>query len=252
MIKALIFDVFGTVVDWRTGIAQQAAAFFKRHGIRADSKSFADAWRAKYQPAMERVRSGDRGYVPLDVLHRENLEEVLAESGIATSIEPSELAEFSRAWEKLPPWPDSVSGLTRLKEHHAIAPCSNGSIALMTWLAKYAGLPWDAILGADIAQAYKPQPEVYLRSVSALGLAPRDVMMVAAHNRDLFAAREQGLRTGFVPRPHELGPGQTTNLAPESDWDVVAADFNDLASRLENRSATGVSGGPIRKVKPEI
>ena len=242
MVKALIFDVFGTVVDWRTGIAQQAEAFFGRHGIDADAKSFADAWRAKYQPAMERVRSGNRGYVPLDLLHRENLEGVLAEFGIAASIEPSELTEFSRAWEKLPPWPDSVPGLTILKKRHAIAPCSNGSIALMTWLAKNAGLPWDAILGADIAQAYKPQPEVYLRSVSALGLAPRDVMMVAAHNSDLFAARERGLRTGFVRRPHELGPGQTTNLEPESNWDIVASDFNELARRLESWSATAVPG----------
>lgn len=237
VVKALIFDVFGTVVDWRSGVAEQAKAFFERHGIDADATAFADAWRAKYQPAMERVRSGDRGYVPLDVLHRENLEEVLAEFGIGASIEPSELAEFNRAWEKLPPWPDAVPGLTSLKKRHAIAPCSNGSIALMTWLAKYGGLPWDAILGANIAQAYKPQPEVYLRSAAALGLAPRDVMMVAAHNKDLFAARELGLRTGFVPRPHELGPGQTTNLEPESNWDVVAADFNDLARCLEGWSA---------------
>ena len=233
MVKALIFDVFGTVVDWRAGVARQAEAFFERHRINADAVSFADAWRGKYQPAMERVRSGNRGYVPLDILHRENLEEVLAEFGVEARIEPSELADFNRAWERLPPWPDSVAGLTSLKKRHVIAPCSNGSIALMTWLSKYAELPWDAILGADIAQAYKPQPEVYLRSAAALGLAPRDVMMVAAHNNDLFAAREQGLQTGFVPRPHELGSGQTTNLEPESDWDVVAADLDDLARRLE-------------------
>jgi 2-haloacid dehalogenase len=238
VIKALIFDFFGTVVDWRTGVAREAEAFFGRHRIDADATAFADAWRAKYQPAMERIRSGNRGYVPLDVLHRENLEEVLADFGIEASIAPAELAEFSRAWEKLPPWPDSVPGLTRLKQRHAIAPCSNGSIALMTWLAKYAGLPWDAILGADIAQAFKPRPEVYLRSAAALGLAPGEVMMVAAHNKDLFAAREQGLRTGFVSRPRELGPGQTTNLEPESDWDVVAADFNDLACRVESWSTT--------------
>jgi 2-haloacid dehalogenase len=238
VIKALIFDVFGTVVDWRTGVAREVEAFFGRHRIDADATAFADAWRAKYQPAMERIRSGNRGYVPLDVLHRENLEEVLADFGIEASIAPAELAEFSRAWEKLPPWPDSVPGLTRLKQRHAIAPCSNGSIALMTWLAKYAGLPWDAILGADIAQAFKPRPEVYLRSAAALGLAPGEVMMVAAHNKDLFAAREQGLRTGFVSRPRELGPGQTTNIEPESDWDVVAADFNDLARRVESWSTT--------------
>jgi 2-haloacid dehalogenase len=233
VVKALIFDVFGTVVDWRTGVAREADTFFARHGIDADAMAFADAWRAKYQPAMERIRRGDRGYVPLDALHRENLEDVWTEFGIEMPIEPSEFAELSRAWEKLPPWPDSVQGLTSLKKRRAIAPCSNGSIALMTWLAKYAGLPWDAILGADIAQAYKPRPEVYVGSESALGLTPGEVMMVAAHNRDLFAAREHGLRTGFVPRPRELGPEQTTDLEPESNWDVVAADFNDLAARLD-------------------
>jgi 2-haloacid dehalogenase len=237
VVKALIFDVFGTVVDWRTGVAQQAEAFLARHGIAADPTAFADAWRAKYQPALERVRSGARGYVPLDILHRENLEAVLVDLGIDVPIAPSELAEFARAWEKLPPWPDSVPGLTSLKARHVIAPCSNGSIAMMTWLAKYAGLPWDAILGADIAQAYKPQPEVYLKSAAALGLAPHDVMMVAAHNKDLFAAREQGFRTGFVIRPRELGPDQTTNLEGESDWDVIAADFRDLARRLEGSGA---------------
>jgi len=233
LVKALIFDVFGTVVDWRGGITRQAEALFRQHGIAVDPASFADAWRAKYHPSIGRIRSGGRGYVPLAVLHRENLDAVLAEFGIGADIGPDERAEFSRAWEKLPPWPDSVSGLTRLKERHAIAPCSNGSIALMTWLAKHAGLPWDVILGADIAQAYKPQPEVYRRSASALGLAPQDVMMVAAHNRDLFAARQQGLRTGFVARPGELGADQTTDLEAESEWDVVAVDFNDLARRLE-------------------
>lgn len=238
MVRALIFDVFGTVVDWRTGIARQAERFFADHGIEADATAFADAWRAKYQPSMERVRSGGRGYVPLDILHRENLEEVLADFDIGASLTAAERATFNRAWEKLPPWPDAVPGLTRLKQRHAIAPCSNGSIALMTWLARHAGLPWDAILGADIAQAYKPQPEVYLKSAAALGLAPDEVMMVAAHNYDLFAARESGLKTGFVPRPRELGPGQTTNLEPVSDWDVVAADFNDLAHKLEGGGAT--------------
>lgn len=238
VVKALIFDVFGTVVDWRTGIARQAESFFARYGIDVDATVFADAWRAKYQPAMEQVRSGGRVYIPLDILHRENLEEVLSDFGIGASLTAVERAAFNRAWEKLPPWPDSVSGLTRLKQRHAIAPCSNGSIALMTWLARHAGLPWDAILGADIAQAYKPQAEVYLKSAVALGLAPDEVMMVASHNYDLFAARASGLRTGFVPRPFELGPHQTTNLEPESDWDVVAVDFNDLARELEGDGAT--------------
>ena len=232
MVRALIFDVFGTVVDWRTGITREAEAFFARHGIAADPASFADAWRAKYQPALEQVRSGDRGYVPLDVLHRENLAEVFSDLGVDTPIAPAELAEFTRAWEKLPPWRDSVPGLTSLKEHHAIAPCSNGSIALMTWLAKFGGLPWDAILGAEIARNYKPARDVYLASAGALGLEPGEVMMVAAHNGDLAAAREAGLKTAFLPRPAEHGQGQTTDLEATLDWDVVAADLENLAAQI--------------------
>ena len=139
---------------------------------------------------------------------------------------------MNRAWEKLPPWPDAIAGLTKLKARYAIAPCSNGSIALMTWLAKYGGLPWDVILGAEFAKAYKPRPEVYLASAAALGLAPSEVMMVAAHNGDLAAARGQGLKTAFLPRLREHGPGQTSDLAPSSDWDVVASDLQDLARKL--------------------
>ena len=232
MLKALIFDVFGTVVDWRVGVAREAGAFFAERGIDADPEAFADAWRARYQPAMERVRDGSRGYVALDVLHRENLDAVLAEFGLDAMVEPAARDDLNRAWEKLPPWPDSVPGLTRLKARYAIAPCSNGSIALMTWLARYGGLPWDAVLGADIARTYKPQPEAYLASAAAFGLEPAEVMMVAAHNRDLEAARATGLLTGFFPRPTEHGPGQSTDLAPSSDWDVVAADIEDLAEKL--------------------
>ena len=141
--------------------------------------------------------------------------------------------DLNRAWEKLPPWPDSVEGLTRLKSRLAIATCSNGSIALMTWLAKYGGLPWDAVLGAEIAKAYKPQPAVYLASAAALGLAPAEVMMVAAHNGDLAAARACGLKSAFLPRPREHGAGQTSDLQPESAWDVIASDLNDLADQME-------------------
>jgi 2-haloacid dehalogenase len=232
MVKGLLFDVFGTVVDWRSGISREAEAFFAPRGIAVDAEAFADAWRAKYQPAMEKVRSAGRPYAPLDILHRENLDATLSDFGLDDAVGDDERAELNRAWEKLPPWPDSVKGLAMLKSRFAIATCSNGSIALMTWLAKFGGLPWDAILGAEIAQDYKPRDRVYLASAAALGLAPGDVMMVAAHNGDLAAARGLGLKTAFVLRPAEHGPGQTTDLEPAADWDVVAADLVDLAGKL--------------------
>jgi 2-haloacid dehalogenase len=230
--KALIFDVFGTVVDWRTGVANVATTAFAERGIEADPFGFAAAWRAQYDPAMEKIRAGNRGYVRLDVLHRENLDVVLADFGLEDQFNEAARADFNRAWEKLPPWPDSVAGLTALKARYAIAPCSNGSIALMTWLAKFGGLPWDAILGAEIAGNYKPAREVYLASAAALGLEPGEVMMVAAHNSDLAAAREAGLKTAFFPRPAEHGPSQTSDLEAASDWDIVAADLEDLARKV--------------------
>ena len=232
MVKALIFDVFGTVVDWRSGIAGQVAALFSKWGVAADPLAFADAWRGKYQPAMQKVRGGQRGYVPLDILHRENLDAVLDDFGFGGTIGGQDRAALNRAWEKLPPWPDSVPGLTKLKQSFAIAPCSNGSIAMMTWLARFGGLPWDSVLGAEIARDYKPRLEVYRASAAALGLTPAETMMVAAHNSDLSAAREAGLKTAFFPRPGEHGPGQTTDLLAASDWDVVASDIEDLARRI--------------------
>ena len=233
MIEAVLFDVFGTVVDWRTGVARETAAFFADSGRAVDSFAFADALRARYQPAMEDVRAGRRGYVPLDVLHRENLDATLAAFGLDGVVEPKRRAALNRAWERLPPWPDAVPGLTALKARYFVAPCSNGSIALMTRLARFAALPWDAVLGADIARTYKPQPAVYRASAAALGLAPGEAMMVAAHNYDLAAARDAGLATAFVPRPAEHGPGRPGEREPTADWDVVAEDFNDLARRLE-------------------
>lgn len=223
MVQALIFDVFGTCVDWRRSVAREVAADLPR----VDALAFADAWRNEYQPAMERIRATDRGYVPLDVLHLENLRRVAGRFNVTA---PDSL---NAAWERLDPWPDVVPGLNALKEHRIIAPCSNGSIALMTRLARFGGLPWDCILGADIARDYKPKPAVYLAACAALGLAPGEVMMVAAHNDDLFAARDAGLRTGFVARPNEHGPGQTTDLTPEAEWDVVANNFSALAHALQ-------------------
>jgi len=232
-VQALLFDVFGTVVDWRGGVARESAAFLARYARGADPAAFADAWRRLYSPAMEEVRSGRRPFVRLDVLHLENLAATLSAFGIDPSaVPPSELEALNLAWRKLDPWPDSVSGLMRLKRRFIIAPLSNGNIRLMLDLAKRAGLPWDAILGAEIAQAYKPSPESYLRNAEALMLEPESVCLVAAHNGDLMAARACGFRTAFIPRPTEHGPDQTTDLGPEEDWDAVANDLEDLANRL--------------------
>jgi 2-haloacid dehalogenase len=234
-VRALVFDVFGTVVDWRSGVARDAAPLLARHGAAsADPFVFADAWRNRYDPAMEAVRSGGRPFVRLDVLHRENLEAALPDFGIDPARVPAlELDALNLAWHRLDPWPDVVPGLTRLKRRFVIAPLSNGNVILMLDMAKRAGLPWDAILGAELAQAYKPDPEAYLRTVDILAMRPDEVCMVAAHNGDLAAARACGLATAFVPRPTEHGPGQTRDLQPEQDWDVVARDFDDLAGRLE-------------------
>ena len=233
-VKALVFDVFGTVVDWREGIARDAAPFLARHGAAgADPRAFADAWRARYQPAMEECRAGRRPFTRLDVLHRENLELVLRDHGLDPArIGEAELDALNRAWHRLDPWPEAVAGLTRLRRRYVIAPLSNGNVALLLNMAKRAAIPWDAILGAEVAQAYKPQPEAYLRTADILGLAPREVCLVAAHNGDLAAARRCGLATAFVTRPLEHGPGQTTDLEPSEPWDVVARDFQDLAAKL--------------------
>ena len=226
--KACIFDVFGTVVDWRSSVARVAKAQFAAKGLDVDAEAFAVFWRGQYVPAMARIRSGSRGYVALDQLHYENLEASLEEFGLQQHFNAAEKWQFNTAWEQLDPWPDAVAGLSQLKQQAIIAPCSNGSIALMTRLAKYGGLPWDCILGADIAQNYKPEPEVYLACCQALRLPEKDVVMVAAHNDDLVAARETGLQTAFIARPREHGDGQTKDLAPSSDWNYVITDFGQL------------------------
>jgi 2-haloacid dehalogenase len=233
-VRALLFDVFGTVVDWRSGVAREAAPFLRRRGAESvDPLAFADAWRASYQPAMEQVRSGRRPFTRLDVLHRENLETILPDFGIDPATVPaSELNELNLSWHRLDPWPDAVAGLTRLKTKFIIAPLSNGNIALMLDVAKRAGLPWDAILGAEVAQAYKPMPEAYLRTADVLAMRPGQICLVAAHNGDLAAARNCGLRTAFVPRPAEHGLNQTADVRPDQEWDLVAADFVALAEKL--------------------
>lgn len=227
------FDTYGTVVDWRSGIARAAEPFLKQHGIHVDPLDFADQWRALYQPAMEQVRNGKRPWVKLDVLNRENLETVLSKNGADFGgIPDAELVALNKAWDRLDPWPDSVEGLTRLKSKFAIGPLSNGHIAGMLALARFGGLPWDVITGAEISKSYKPQPQTYLKSAEAVGFPPEQVAMVAAHNDDLTAARAAGLRTVFVRRPHEHGPNQTTDLDAKQDWDVIVESMTEAADAL--------------------
>ena len=232
-VKALAFDVFGTVVDWRGSIAREGEAFGRRHGIQGvDWTAFAMDWRALYQPAMARIRSGEKPFTKLDRLHRMNLDTVLQRYGIG-DIAPAELDWLNRAWHRLDPWPDALAGLKRLKVRFILATLSNANVALTVNMARRAGLPWDVILGAEIAQAYKPQPRAYLAAADMLDLPPSAVMMVAAHNADLAAAHACGLRTAFVARPVEYGPQQSSDLTPEhSFYDFCAADFEDLAGQL--------------------
>jgi 2-haloacid dehalogenase len=232
-VKACLFDVFGTVVDWRTSVSRDLADFARRREISGiDWLEFAVEWRKLYQPSMEEVRSGRRAWTVLDVLHRESLVRLTGRYAIK-GLSEADIDHMSRAWHRLDPWPDVVAGLTRMKKKLIIAPCSNGNIALMVNLAKRAGLPWDCILGAETALAYKPMPQAYLASCRQLDLPPAAVMMVAAHNGDLKAAKAQGLATAFVPRPTEHGPAQATDLSPDPACvDVAAASFVDLADRL--------------------
>lgn len=230
-VTALLFDVFGTVVNWREGISRDVAIIADQKGVSLDSAAFADSWRAEYQPAMEEVRSGRRSFTILDVLHRENLKKVATDFGLgALSAEDEDF--LVTAWHRLPGWPDSSEGMLRLKQKFILGSQSNGNIALIVNMAKYANLPWDVVLGAEVVGHYKPQPKAYLNACTALGLATENCMMVAAHNDDLVEARAAGMKTAFVCRPTEHGVGQTKDLHAEQDWEFVAQDFNDLADKL--------------------
>lgn len=236
MERAFIFDVFGTLVDWRESVAQIAQSAFKERNLDTDPYEFATYWRSRYGPAMYRIRTGERGYIPLDILHRENLDETLAAFGIEEAFDAAARAELNHAWESLSPWPDVIEGLDRLRHFGFLAPCSNGSVALSVRLARFAGFQWDAIVGAETARDYKPKPEVYRASVGALGLSPDQVVMVAAHNGDLAAAAREGLQTAFFPRPTEHGPGQSEDLTAEGDWTYLARDLVDLVEQIEEES----------------
>jgi 2-haloacid dehalogenase len=230
-VKALVFDTFGTVVDWRTSVSQEVEQLAKRKGLKVDAEKFADAWRAGYGPSMNRVRTGELPWTKLDVLHRMILDKILVDFGIK-GLSEEEISTLNHAWHRLRPWPDAVSGLTRLKKKYIIAPLSNGNISLMTDLAKFAGLPWDCILGAELARHYKPDPEVYKSAAEFLDLKVGDITMVAAHLGDLKAAKSVGLKTAFVPRPLEYGSQGKPDLKADASVDLSATDFNDLAKQL--------------------
>jgi 2-haloacid dehalogenase len=233
-VRAVMFDVFGTVVDWRSAIAATVREFASAHGLDADPEAFADQWRGRYVPSMRRVREGRRPFVTLDVLHRENLDEVLAASGVdAASFRAGELDGLARAWHFLPPWPDSVAGIAQIKKDYIVGPLSNGNTELLLDMARAGGLPWDLILGSDVTRAYKPDPVAYQKPAGLLGLDPAEIMLAAAHNGDLAGARAAGLATAFIVRPDEGGPGKAADLAPAADWDLVATSLTDLASQLQ-------------------
>ena len=231
MVQALTFDVFGTVVDWRRSVAREAEALLGPKGHALDWRGFADGWRARYVPAMAKVSGGERPFVILDELHRENLVELLAEHGIA-DLSDSEIDELNLAWHRLDPWPDAPEGLARLKRRFILATLSNGNVRLMVDMARRAGLPWDAILGAEVARAYKPQPEAYDSAARMLGLPPAECLMVAAHPSDLAAAAARGFRTAYVSRPREYG-GTWLPKRPEAGaFDYQVESFLELADAL--------------------
>lgn len=232
-IRAVLFDTFGTVVDWRSGIATSVRDFAQRHHLSVDPGEFALEWRSRYLPSMSEVLSGHREFVSLDVLHKENLLASFEKFGIAAEALPSdEVAALARAWRWLPPWPDSVDGINAMKRHVIVGPLSNGNTGLLVDMAKYAGLPWDVVLGSDVGKTYKPDPRAYQTPARLLGLEPGEVMLVAAHPTDLEAAKNSGLATGFVSRPQEYGPGRDPYPEPAGAFDVSGTSLVELANVL--------------------
>jgi 2-haloacid dehalogenase len=230
-VAALTFDVFGTVVDWRTSIIREGELLTRTRGIETDWAAFADRWRAGYGPAMNRVRTGELPWTKLDDLHRMILDDLLAERGI-TGLSEDEIRHLNRVWHRLMPWPDSIAGLYRLKARYVLATLSNGNVSLLTDMAKNAGLPWDCILSAELSGHYKTDHEVYEKAADLLDLPPERIMMVAAHRGDLAAAQTVGFRTALVFRPLEYGPERDVDLTPDSRFDYNATDFLDLAHKM--------------------
>jgi 2-haloacid dehalogenase len=228
---AIVFDTFGTVVDWRGSLIADLTAFGKQRGISADWPALVDAWRAAYHPSMQRVRTGELPWTKLDGLHRASLDELVADFGIKGLTE-QDLVHINLGWHRLNGWPDSVPGLRRLKTRFIIGPLSNGNVSLLLNMAKHAGIPWDMIFGSDLFHHFKPDPETYLGAAQLLDIEPGQLMLAAAHNGDLGNARKCGLMTAFFPRPNEYGPHQKRDYSAEQDWDFVARDIEDLATQL--------------------
>lgn len=231
-IKALTFDVFGTVVDWRSSIIREGRQLGQAKGVTIDWAAFADEWRAGYAPAMNQVRQGELPWTPLDALHRMTLDRLLAQFGIADHLDEAEKAHLNRVWHRLDPWADSIEGLLLLKQRFILATLSNGNVSLLVNMARYAGLPWDCVLSSELAGHYKRDPQVYQMAMRLLDLKPAQVMMVAAHQDDLQAAHREGMRTAFIRRPLEHGPEATPDLSVDPCFDLVADDFIDLALQL--------------------
>jgi len=229
--KALVFDVFGTVVDWHGSVAREVRELARAKGLRINAVKFAKAWRAGYRPAMDRVRRGEAPFEKIDVIHRAILEDVLRQFRVNTLAE-DEKAHLNLVWHRLKPWPDAVRGLKRLKSKHIIATLSNGNTGLLVDMAKHGGLPWDCVFSSDTFKLFKPDPGMYLGAADRLDLKPSEVMMVAAHKPDLRAAAQQGLKTAFVKRPHEHGRNNNPDLASETEFTINAESFLDLADQM--------------------
>jgi 2-haloacid dehalogenase len=230
-VKAVVFDVFGTLVDWRTSLVAQLRDFGQEKGLQADWTALVDAWRSRYQPSLDKVRRGAIPWSILDELHRASLMSLLPDFGLS-ALTDQDIVFLVRCWHRLDPWHDVVPGLQKLSQRYSIGPLSNGNLSLMVNLAKFAHLPWDVVFGSDLFRHYKPDSETYLGVCDFLRLKPGQVMLGAAHNYDLRAADALGLKTAFIPRPTEFGPNQTTDLRPEGNWTIVAADIEDLAGQM--------------------
>jgi 2-haloacid dehalogenase len=232
VVKALAFDVFGTVVDYRGTILSEGDRLNRAKGLSMDWGQFADVWRARYRPSMDRVMRGELPWTNLDALHRLSLNELLSEFQLSDRLSEEEQDHLNRVWHRLQPWPDVIPGLTHLRQRFVLATLSNGNVALLVTMARYSALPWDCILSSELVQAYKPDPRVYQMAIRLLGLQSHEVMLVAAHQEDLRAAQAQGMQAAFVPRPLEHGPHHVPDLTPDPAFEIVATDFMDLAQQL--------------------